>query len=249
MVMANAKPLTGNDQQIIVRNAEPMVDKFKSVLQRLRDESRRRIGGQKTGRIHSSSLYKTAVGIDSVFSKRVKLQGVGGAVCVLEDASGSIQHEQWVGILGPMTEGLCQAGKGIREIEIYAVCYTSNGPTTVDVMFRPGWTRVLHGGHRDGGTPASIALVGAGLLLKKSKMIRRVVVHITDGAPDNYETFKKAREDLLKSGIGTVTIIIGNSRRENPYWDEGFGKGLWRAVGRMEEVPDALEKLIAEVLR
>lgn len=145
---------------------------------------------------------------------------------------------------------------GLRQdVECWVASYTEDSTTDIRVLLRPAWGTALRLKIEDmGGTPSGVGLIAADELLKRAKYERRIVLHLTDGEPgyvgqiDGLTAVTAARQELERKGILCATLIIGDDEtaaRE----DVQAAYGVLRSCSNMTDAGDAIESLLAELLR
>lgn len=187
------------------------------------------------GRLDCRLLSAVRLGRPDVFIRRDDGEEIDTAVSILLDGSGSMEH-QWAGALS-------------AAYAVMDVMRQFSVPTALDV-FGGDSTYNMHGhdqpwvGMReqpfkmpDGGTPTAHALdVAASVLLRRAES-RKIVILVTDGAPNGQsEAIAVAREARL-SGVEVAHVFLGSDGEgyEQALRSEGLGR-----VGRCRDENDAV---------
>ncbi|MBJ6726386.1 hypothetical protein [Geomesophilobacter sediminis] len=93
-----------------------------------------------------------------------------------------------------------------------------------------------------GGTPMAEALLWSGMLLTHRQETRKIVIAMTDGAPDDYEKTERAVVRLRACGIEVYGIGILDS------WIESWLKETSSVIRQIDDLPAALIGLLKEAL-
>lgn len=236
--------------------AEPYYDRIGRLFNQIRDSNYRNIRGLRTGRINQRRLWRGGMGRDDLFQRRERQNEPGMSLVVLLDQSGSMSSV-YQKIVVPIATAIVN---GLRsEIECWVVSYTElrsyrDSVTDIRIITRPAWGKALRLGgiNNMGGTPSGVGMIAAAELLKLAKCERRMVLHITDGAPgrigqvDGLTAVEAARTEMERKGILCATLMIGVCYN----LEEIRGAyGVLRTCADMDAAPVAIEELLGELLR
>ena len=241
--------------------AQPYRDHIARIFERFQTQNRRWVRGLTEGRISPHRLWRAGMGRNDIMQRRELMHGSGLALALVLDGSGSIAgHRQK--ILDPLAAAVVTTAS--PETEVWVTSYTSgsgrsNVGTVVRVMARPEWGRVMRCGvDEPQDTPSGVGLLAAAPLMRRSRKRTKLVIHITDGQPGHvagvagFVAVHDAEHYLRQQGIEVVTLMVGDyftnlSPESQTMLDWAYR--TWEAVATMEEVPGAVERLLARVAR
>lgn len=243
--VVDGKPETNLEWYNGIRStAVPNVPALRRGFMQLRDVVKRRVRFQDPpGKLDDHALWQAGVGELDLFKRNKKGRQAGHSVAVLIDVSGSVSEHDWVNVLAPMVEATHDALHGMEGFKLWAGAY--GGSSNLDMMLRPGWPKVRHKIPRGGGTPSGDALEVMGMLLRRSSDKQKVIIHITDGMPNDQNRVRKATKDNAENNINTITIIFGQEGSDNQHFRDIYG--LYYGVRTMAEVPRAVHEMVKEM--
>jgi cobalamin biosynthesis protein CobT len=180
-------------------------------------------------RLHPRRLHRVAVGEARVFHQKAPRRAPNTAVHLLVDLSGSMSDEvvrkdgtlTWRSTLAQESAlALALALTGIPGVTVAATAFPgrAGSPERVTRMLRPGQSvRDAAGAflqHPRGGTPLAQALWYAAAELLARREQRRLLMVLTDGAPDDAREAARLLTLARAAGIETVGIGIGVEVRQ-----------------------------------
>ncbi len=175
-------------------------------------------------RLHPRRLHRVAVGEARVFQHKAPRRAPNTAVHLLIDLSGSMGDEvvrkdgtvTWRSTLAQESAlALALALTGIPGVTVAATAFPgrAGSPERVTRMLRPGQSvRDAAGAflqHPRGGTPLAQALWYAAAELLARREPRRLLMVLTDGAPDDVREAARLLALARAAGIETVGIGVG----------------------------------------
>jgi nitric oxide reductase activation protein len=212
-------------------------------------ESRWRHGLQN-GKLDGRRLSKVGAGKTTVFKLHDIKDRPSLAVVLLLDVSGSMN-----GQLDVVDKTACIFSEGLKPLcpKIwYEVLTYDRGVTTGGIRLdRVQLTRVASSTMKlslnsiwHGGTTPSGEAIGASLVLLNKRMERRkVIIHFTDGYPDDSYTVQQALESCQKGKVEVITISVGTK-------DVGlYGEGKVEVIREVAELPNAVTKMVRKIYR
>lgn len=162
-------------------------------------------------RVDGKRLSRLPAGDSRVFVQREEMQRPDTAVHVLLDSSGSMGRIQEVA--NQATVSLALAISTIPKCDIAASMFPGIGGEVSPIIHRGQLVRAGLGRFAvcsSGGTPLAEAMLYAARELVASKRTRKVLIIITDGAPNNGGAVRYLN-DLVSGHLDTYAIGIGST--------------------------------------
>lgn len=177
----------------------------------LQSETYQRCRSGWSGRLDGRRLHKTGVGDGRVFSRRAERKALHTEVIILYDASGSMQYTtvetSWdnAGYAAVASYGLLKALRNIPHVRsaVWAFQNTACVPMAKFDMPVPG--KYLH---PHGSTPLGASVFRLLGEYTSQPDWRRILLIMSDGAPDSKELFRSALTAAGRSGVETYGIGI-----------------------------------------
>ncbi|ASJ88524.1 VWA domain-containing protein [Pseudomonas aeruginosa] len=204
--------------------------------------------------IDGSRLARVSVGESRIFRKSEPTQRVNAAFQILLDASGSMGGDAMRNAEESVF-ALLSALEGIQGVSTGAMVFPRTGPggaSSVGVLKRHMQTlnqavrEKRFGIVADGVTPLAEAIWPAAGDLLAAKGQRKVLVVITDGAPDSPFAASEMVTRCRESGIDVLCIAFGAIREAT--LNAVFGRGAWRFLPDKSQLRNALDQLVRDVL-
>ena len=156
-----------------------------------------------------------------VFQKRSIIDNLDMSLTILMDSSGSIRDDDW-NLMLQVATAFVQALVSRDDIELIVMSYTSSKDTTIARHYdkRLGKFHATRPGQ--GGTPSGVALAAIRDTIYGRLGTRRrdkVIIHLTDGMPDDNDEVKRQVELNRAQHIETYCILVGGS---SSYYDATF---------------------------
>lgn len=194
------------------------------ILQRFsRLRSRTEHGTLDGYKIDSRRVGRVTYGNMHVFQKRTIIDKLNMCLVILKDSSGSIDDSKFR-IMQEVGASFVQAFNGRDDVELIDMSYTTGG-STVGRIHKYGTMLYRHFDPRlggkyltermgSGGTPSGIALAAVrdsifGRLGTTKK--DRVIIHLTDGAPDDQAEVANQVKLNSEAGITTYCLLVGTT--------------------------------------
>jgi nitric oxide reductase activation protein len=204
--------------------------------------------------IDGSRLARVSVGETRIFRKSEPTQRVNAAFEILLDASSSMGSDAMRNAEESVF-ALLSALEGIQGVTTGAMVFPRTGPggaSSVGVL--KGHRQTLNQAVRekrfgivaDGCTPLAEAIWPAAGDLLAAKGQRKVLVVITDGAPDSPHAATEMVTRCRESGIDVFCIAFGSIREST--LTAVFGRGAWRFLPDKSQLRSALDQLVRDVL-
>jgi hypothetical protein len=198
------------------------------------------------GKVDARRLYKAGTGNYEVFKQRDILQQASLGVSILVDASGSMHqgwtHEKPFDMAMESACALKQALTMTQGIDLMVLAYSGEGSyTQIKRIYDAELGEFRLGVNMSGGSPAGEALCGTLLeMSKKLKGKERLIIHITDGEPDDVDKVAKAVDYCLKNKTEVICIVIGGVSSETHL----AYKGMVESIQSVRELPDKMISLL-----
>lgn len=192
-------------------------------------------------RVDGKRLTRLAQGDSRVFIQREEMQRPDTAVHVLLDASGSMEHIQ--DIANQATASMAAAISAIPQCDIAVSMFPGQAGQVSPLVkrgqpVRANLGRLVVKSH--GGTPLAEAMLFAVRELAASNRQRKVLIIITDGAPNNGAAVHYMN-DLIVNHVDTYAIGIGNNAVRN-YFEK------WSVINDVKELQRALFQIAGNFL-
>lgn len=192
-------------------------------------------------RVDGKRLARLPTGDSRVFIQREEMQRPDTAVHVLLDCSGSMNRIQEVA--NQATVSLALAVSTIPKCDIAASMFPGIGGEVSPILHRGQPVRAGLGRFAvcsSGGTPLAEAMLYAARELVASKRQRKVLIIITDGAPNNGGAVRYLN-DLVAGHVDTYAIGIG-STAVSQYFEK------WSVINDVKELQKALFTIAGQFL-
>ena len=217
------------------------VAEISRVFDREQQVKSRQLHGQPRGKLDERRLARVGGGDMNVFRRREVLGRPDLAVALLLDVSGSM-----MGSMGLVEDAAAVFAGGLvrkQGVNFLALTYTG-GFAKVDltrICDRQMGKLYLDNIAQGGGTPTGPAIAGTQALLSRMPERDKMIVHFTDGQPDNRDLVVQAVKKCREAGVRVYTIgLAGNG----PSLDNQYGQGNWETITSVKELPQAVGKLV-----
>ena len=227
------------------QTVEKEIAEMRRVFDRQASVQSRPLKGLTVGKLDGRNLARVGAGNFRVFKRREILETPDLAVGLLEDVSGSMRSQMsMVWATGCVfAEGLIRK-KGVNFL---ALTYTGG-------MFEVQTTRIcdrdmgrlcLGNVEQGGGTPSGPALASMKILMDRMRERQKVIIHFTDGAPDEEYSVHAAVNELRKAGYQVWAISLhsyaGMLARQ-------YGEGNYETIGSIHELPGRVANLVKKLV-
>ena len=138
----------------------------------------------------------------------------------------------------------------VRKPGVNYLCLTYTGG-----MFQVQTTRIcdremgrLHLGNVDqgGGTPSGPAIASIKVLMDRMREREKVIIHFTDGQPDDPHAVRTAVANARKAGYKVWAISLKGYEQ---MLASQYGEGNFRTISAVSELPRAVAELVKELVR
>lgn len=225
---------------------EKEIRELQRVFDRQAQVQARHLYGLTNGKLDARRLARVGAGNLHVFKRREVLDRPDLAVGLLLDVSGSMSS--YMPIVWATAAVFGEAL--VRKPGVNYLCLTYTGG-----YFQVQTTRIcdrqmgrLHLGNVDqgGGTPSGPAIVSIKVLMDRMREREKVLIHFTDGYPDDSTAVRVAVEGARKAGYKVWAISL---RHYEQMLAGQYGEGNYRTIGSVSELPRAVAELVKEMVR
>jgi len=200
-------PLTPQDKETVRQATTALRTRLQALLQSTR--SVRNHNGY-VGRLDMHKLHELSTGNAAIFLKKGIRSGINTAVHILLDASGSMDKDRRMTLACHACYAVASVLHAVRGVNLGVTVFPGNdGSQTVSPILRHGqnmhdWFLVLP----TGGTPMDAALWWVWQKMYSLQEARKIVLVITDGAPNAYFDTQKAINALTDFGLEVYAVGI-----------------------------------------
>lgn len=193
------------------------------------------------GKVDKRRLYKAGAGNYNIFTQRDVLSAPSLAVILLTDVSGSMSGEK-LKMAVATTMALKTALKLIDGVSLMALAYHSDFNTELSRIYDDQMKDFRMGIKHGGGTPSGEAI--AACMVQASKFLKgkeKMIIHVTDGAPDDHMKVAKAVDYCIKNGVEVITVAIDcymGTEVQKSY------KGMIENISSIRELPEKVATLL-----
>lgn len=234
-----------------------------NILQQWKRRRTKWVRGKENGiRIDHRLLYRGGYNDRHVFRDRELKNRLDMGLCLMIDESGSINPNQWE-IMSHVCAAFASAIGHRSDIDLMILGYSTSSHAGISI--RRIWDTAerclrLSGEKLDGSTPSGYALAGIRdvVLSRFTKHQDRVIIHVTDGQPDEPELVtleaQKARAKGIQVGCILVLPMMTVIDRYSTYLDtklDEFRAAYGRAFRRIPDfksLPGAIEEVMRDLL-
>lgn len=224
---------------------EQQIQEMRRVFDKQAQVKSRHIKGLTTGKLDSRSLARVGTGNLRVYKRREVLDTPDIAVGLLLDVSGSM------GSYMPIVwaTGCVFAEALIRKqgVNFLALTYTGGSfdVQTTRICDREMARLCIGNVEQGGGTPSGPALGSIKVLMDRMRERQKVIIHFTDGYPDDQWCVKQAVQAARKAGY--AVWAIAPQGYENMLEDQ-YGQGNWETISAISELPTKVAELVEKLV-
>lgn len=225
------------------------VAEMRAALKKIDEVGSRWRYGTADGRLDTRRLAKASTGKRFVYKRRDARGKPATAIALVLDVSGSMNVH-----LGTVADVAAIFSEALRDLGVWyeVSCYTSGGalvdlagrqqgrsdvmPPSYTILATPQKPLSLSGVGAGGGTPSGQAVATACIRLAARPERRKVLIHFTDGSPDDFDVLSAAIVYAGRLGISVLTISVLS-----------VAEGNCRVIRDVSELPKATEELLQDV--
>lgn len=224
---------------------EQQIQEMRRVFDRQAQVKSRHIKGLTTGKLDSRSLARVGAGSLRVYKRREVLDTPDIAVGLLLDVSGSM------GSYMPIVwaTGCVFAEALIRKqgVNFLALTYTggSFSVQTTRICDRQMGRLCIGNVEQGGGTPSGPAIASLKVLMDRMRERQKVIIHFTDGYPDDQWSVKSAVQAARKAGYAVWAIAPQGYER---MLEDQYGQGSWETISAIRDLPAKVAELVEKLV-
>jgi hypothetical protein len=224
--------------------AKPVAERVRRALHLRASRAGTKVRGLSSGQLSLRRLHRVAFGESTVFERR-RLDRLDVAIGVLLDCSGSTKPIWRTCQLCAVAiaDGLQHA----RDVTVVIAAYQGLDRGCLVTPLYDARTRSvrLDGVSPHGSTPSAAALRHMALLLQQTRARDRILLHFTDGQPDDAAAVRTAVTDLARTGTAIWTLAAGAV--DTTTLQACYGRAF-RRLSRATELPEAIAEMVAAVV-
>lgn len=225
----------------VLASVQVEVSKMKRVFDRQSRIESRTLKGMVSGRLDGRSLAKVGTGDMRVFKRRNVVDKPDMAIDLLLDASGSMNRRMDT----VYKTGAIFAEALVRKPGINFQCLVYTGGfyavETTRICDRSMPRLCLKNVTVGGGTPSGPAIASVKVLMDRMPEKDKVLIHFTDGEPDDENAVITAVAACRKAGY-TVWAIA--PRECEGMLAEQYGEGNYETIESVSDLPEKVEELV-----
>jgi len=229
----------------VLKQVEKEIQEMRRVFDRQAAVQSRQMKGLTVGKLDGRSLARVGAGSFRVFKRREILETPDLAVGLLLDVSGSMQsHMSYVWATAAVFgEGLVRK----RGVNFLALTYTGGyfEVQTTRICDRQMGQLCLGNVAQGGGTPSGAAIGSMKVLMDRMPERQKVIIHFTDGHPDDAYSVVTAVEACRKAGYKVWAISLQGYER---MLEQQYGEGAYETISAIRELPGKVANLVKQVM-
>lgn len=224
---------------------EKEIAEMRRVFDRQAAVQSRPLKGLTVGKLDRRNLARVGSGNFKVFKRREILETPDLAVGLLLDVSGSMNSQMSIvwATGAVFAEGLIRK-KGVNFL---ALTYTGGyfNCQTTRICDREMGRLCLGNVEKGGGTPSGPALASMKILMDRMPERQKVIIHFTDGSPDEAYSVLAAVNELRKAGYKVWAISLHNYAG---MLAGQYGAGNYETIGSIHELPGRVANLVKKLV-
>jgi len=226
-----------------------LVEKQIQEMQRVFDHQAavksRHLKGLTTGKLDGRSLARVGTGNVRVFKRREVLEQPDLAVGLLLDVSGSMASHMDVVWMTAAVFGESLVRK--KGVNFLGLTYTGGyfEVQTTRICDREMGRLCLGNVDQGGGTPSGPALASMKVLMDRMPERQKVIIHFTDGMPDEAFSVRTVVDRCRKAGY---TVWVIGVRGYEQALQAQYGDGNWETIASIAELPAKVGSLVTRVI-
>jgi len=227
------------------QRVENEIQQMRRVFDRQAAVQSRQMKGLTLGKLDGRSLARVGAGNFRVFKRREILETPDLAVGLLEDVSGSMSSN-----MSYVWATACVFAEGLmrkKGVNFLALTYTGGyfEVQTTRICDKQMGQLCLGNVTQGGGTPSGPAIASMKVLMDRMPERQKVIIHFTDGAPDDATSVQVAVEACRKAGYKVWAISLQGYER---MLDQQYGPGNWETISAIRELPGKVANLVKQLV-
>lgn len=227
------------------RQVESEIAEMARVFDRQKQLKTKRIKGLLAGKLNGRSLARVGTGNLHVYERRQVLDTPNIAVGLLLDVSGSMSHNMPI----VWATGCVFAEALIRKqgVNFLALTYTGGNleVQTTRICDRALGKLCIGNVDQGGGTPSGPAIGSIKVLMDRMPERQKVIIHFTDGSPDDANSVISAVTACRKAGYAVWAIGL---RGMETSLSGQYGDGNWETLDDIHELPHKVGELVEKLV-
>jgi len=227
------------------QQVESEIQEMRRIFDRQAQVQSRYLGGLTIGKLDRRNLARVGTGNLRVFKRREVLSTPDLAVGLLLDVSGSMS-----GNMNYVWATACVFAEGLvkkRGVNFLGLTYTGGyfNVQTTRICDRDMGRLCLGNVEQGGGTPSGAAIGSMKVLMDRMPERQKVIIHFTDGWPDDRASVVAAVEAARKAAYWVWAISL------NTYANmlaQQYGEGNWETIGSISELPVKVAHLVQKLV-
>ncbi len=224
---------------------EPQIQQMRRVFDRQAQVKSRQIKGMTSGKLDARSLARVGTGSLRVYRRREVLDTPDMAVGLLLDVSGSMH-----GNMSIVWATACVFAEALirkQGVNFLGLTYTGSyfNVQTTRICDRNMGRLCIGNVDQGGGTPSGPAIGSIKVLMDRMPERQKVIIHFTDGYPDDKVSVKQAGEAARKAGY--IVWAIGLRGMETTL-ESQYGTGNWETIQSVQELPAKVAELVQKLV-
>ena len=198
--------------------------------------------GKSGKKISVPQLHKIALGDPRIFKRKEVVRKRNTAIVLVTDHSGSMDGERAM-IANPAQFALHNALYGMPGVAVASISFQCmhNHPIRLQVGFKQKPTSDAFNITPNGTTNTDEAIWAARAMLFARPENRKIMLIITDGEPDCYDSTKAATDKCIKDGIEMAAIGIDTHSVER-FWENSS------CINNIKDLPKAMFEVLEKLL-
>lgn len=219
---------------------QPQIREMQHSISKRQDKTPKWRRGQESGKLDTRSLWKLFAGSRSFMKRRDTGEWPKLHIGLLMDVSASIR--KYMSLIEETAAVFCYGLSEVPDVDISAMCYTGHsGRVTLTRLWDRQNQRLCLGDLETGGrTPSGAAVSAAKITMARLPARERILLHFTDGEPDNLAHLSLALEACASSGV--KVYAIGPSRYSKMLAAQ-YGEGNYQTIESISGLPEAVKVL------
>lgn len=231
----------GPSAQKATEQVEPEIIRLRQLFERQKMEASRSLTGLNRGKLDSRRLARVGAGNFNVLRRREVLGKPDMDIGLLMDVSGSMDSN-----MGMVWQTAAMFGEAlVRADGINFLCLTYTGGwmnvQTTMICSKEMGKLCLGNVDLGGGTPSGPAIATMKVHLDRMPGKKKVVIHFTDGSPDDSGAVMTAVEACRKDGIEVWAIGLQGMERQLAVQ---YGQEKYRTISTIRELPEKVGELL-----
>lgn len=195
-----------------------------------------------SGKIDTSRLARTRIGDVRIFQKSDESEAINTAVYMVLDRSGSMSRTVDTVYLAAASMGEVMSRFDVK-VAAAMFDHTINPLGTFDEPWRKSVARMVL--NANGGTMMGAATTFAVGQLARRTEERKILMYVTDGAPNSFSALEAAVQESRRYGIEATAVLIGAAEYHLSQFEKIMPTGV---ATNDDEIPVAVFKALRNLL-